>query len=50
MKNLNKERGVTFLFSTHDEKVMKYLDRIVSLEDGKVANDEVFQSKEEVVV
>ena len=39
MKNLNKELNVTFLFATHDEKVMKYLDRIVSLEDGRVVND-----------
>lgn len=41
MKNLNKELGVTFLFSTHDEKVMQYLDRIVSLEDGKVVGDKL---------
>lgn len=40
MKKLNKELGVTFLFSTHDEKVMQYLDRIISLEDGKVVKDE----------
>ena len=39
MKKLNKELNVTFLFSTHDEKVMKYLDRIISLEDGKVVSD-----------
>lgn len=39
MKKLNKELEVTFLFATHDEKVMKYLDRIVSLEDGKVVSD-----------
>jgi len=39
MKTLNKELNVTFLFATHDEKVMKYLDRIVSLEDGKVVSD-----------
>lgn len=39
MKELNKELNVTFLFSTHDEKVMKYLDRIISLEDGKVVGD-----------
>jgi putative ABC transport system ATP-binding protein len=39
MKNLNKELNVTFLFATHDEKVMKYLDRIVSLEDGRIVND-----------
>lgn len=41
MKKLNKELGVTFIFSTHDEKVMQYLDRIVSLEDGKVVSDEL---------
>jgi putative ABC transport system ATP-binding protein len=39
MKKLNDELKVTFLFATHDEKVMKYLDRIVSLEDGKVVSD-----------
>ena len=39
MKKLNEELKVTFLFATHDEKVMKYLDRIVSLEDGKVVSD-----------
>lgn len=41
MKKLNEELKVTFLFATHDEKVMKYLDRIVSLEDGKVVSDKV---------
>ncbi|MBX2840812.1 MAG: ABC transporter ATP-binding protein [Flammeovirgaceae bacterium] len=41
MKKLNEELDTTFLFSTHDEKVMEYLDRIVHLEDGKVVRDEV---------
>lgn len=41
MKDLNRELKTTFLFSTHDEKVMKYLDRIIHLEDGKVIEDEV---------
>ncbi len=40
MKKLNKELKVTFIFATHDEKVMKYLDRIVNLADGKIAADE----------
>jgi putative ABC transport system ATP-binding protein len=44
MKKLNEELKVTFLFATHDEKVMKYLNRIVSLEDGKVANDKVINA------
>jgi putative ABC transport system ATP-binding protein len=39
MKNLNRELKTTFIFATHDEKVMKYLDRIISLEDGKVVKD-----------
>jgi putative ABC transport system ATP-binding protein len=40
MKQLNKELKTTFVFSTHDEKVMKYLDRIVYLKDGMVEKDE----------
>jgi len=40
MQKLNQELGVTFLFSTHDEKVMQYLKRKVSLADGKVVSDE----------
>jgi putative ABC transport system ATP-binding protein len=39
MKNLNHELKTTFIFATHDEKVMKYLNRIISLEDGKVIRD-----------
>jgi putative ABC transport system ATP-binding protein len=39
MKKLNRELKTTFIFATHDEKVMKYLDRIISLEDGKVVKD-----------
>lgn len=41
MKNINRELNTTFIFSTHDEKVMQYLDRIISLEDGQVAKDEL---------
>ena len=40
MKELNKELNTTFLFSTHDEKVMNYLTRIIHLEDGEVDRDE----------
>jgi putative ABC transport system ATP-binding protein len=39
MKRLNQELKTTFIFATHDEKVMKYLNRIISLEDGKVVKD-----------
>lgn len=41
MKTLNKELNTTFLFSTHDEKVMRYLDRMVHLADGKLIKDEM---------
>jgi putative ABC transport system ATP-binding protein len=39
MKKLNRELHTTFIFATHDEKVMRYLNRIISLEDGKVVKD-----------
>lgn len=39
MKNLNRELKTTFIFATHDEKVMRYLNRIISLEDGKIVKD-----------
>ena len=41
MKQLNQELDTTFLFSTHDEKVMQYLDRIIHLRDGRVEEDEI---------
>lgn len=41
MKKLNRELKTTFIFATHDEKVMQYLDRIISLEDGKIVKDEL---------
>lgn len=41
MKRLNAELKTTFIFSTHDEKVMQYLDRIVSLRDGKLEENKV---------
>jgi putative ABC transport system ATP-binding protein len=41
MKKLNRELNTTFLFATHDEKVMQYLNRIVRLDDGKVVKDEL---------
>ena len=40
MKQINKDFETTFLFSTHDEKVMKYLDCIIHLRDGRVEEDE----------
>jgi putative ABC transport system ATP-binding protein len=44
MKKLNKELNTTFIFATHDEKVMQYLERKISLEDGKIVKDEVLKN------
>ena len=41
MEKLNKELNTTFIFATHDDKVIKYLQRKISLEDGKVVKDEI---------
>ena len=40
MEDLNRDLGTTFLFSTHDEKVIGYLRRTITLADGRVAADE----------
>ena len=37
---LNKDLQATFIFATHDEKVISYLHRKITLVDGKIANDE----------
>jgi putative ABC transport system ATP-binding protein len=41
MAALNQDLGTTFLFSTHDEKVVAYLRRRIVLRDGAVASDEL---------
>ena len=41
MVNLNKELKTTFLFATHDEKVIGYLKRKIFLLDGSIARDEI---------
>jgi putative ABC transport system ATP-binding protein len=45
MVSLNHDLGTTFLFSTHDEKVIRYLRRKISLIDGRVAADEKQQGQ-----
>jgi putative ABC transport system ATP-binding protein len=41
MESLNRELKTTFLFATHDEKVIGYLRRKIFLNDGKITNDEM---------
>jgi putative ABC transport system ATP-binding protein len=40
MERLNRDLGTTFLFATHDPKVMQYLRRKITLDDGRVVADE----------
>ena len=39
LSKLNTEMSTSFVFATHDEKIMGYLKRIIHLEDGKILND-----------
>ena len=45
MEKLNKDLNTTFIFATHDEKVIHYLRRKISLEDGRVITDEIISHK-----
>jgi putative ABC transport system ATP-binding protein len=38
MEKLNEEEHITFIFSTHDQRVMQKARRIITLEDGKIVN------------
>ena len=40
MRKLNENDGMTFIFSTHDNRVIKQAKRVVTLEDGKIISDE----------
>ncbi len=40
MRRLNQEEGITFIFSTHDKRVIDRAKRIITLEDGKVLSEE----------
>jgi len=38
MEKLNEEENITFIFSTHDQRVMQKARRIITLEDGKIVS------------
>lgn len=40
MEKLNKEEKITFIFSTHDVRVVNKARRVITLEDGKIVSDE----------
>ena len=43
MEKLNKEEQITFIFSTHDQRVVKKARRVITVEDGKVKEDTLAQ-------
>ena len=36
MRRINRERGTTFVFSTHDPRIMKAADRVLEMTDGRL--------------
>jgi putative ABC transport system ATP-binding protein len=50
MKDINRTLGTTFVFSTHDKKVMAKADRLVRIEDGRISLLGVRAGKRWVVV
>ena len=44
LKKLGRERGTTTLMVTHDNRILDLADRIITLEEGRVVNDETIQS------
>ncbi len=43
MRRLHRDEGVTFLFSTHDPRLLEHVDTIVEIEDGRIATPGVPQ-------
>jgi len=41
MARLNKEENMTFVFSTHDQRVIDRAKRVITLDDGKIISDEI---------
>ena len=40
MKKIQKEHNTTFIFATHDEKIVSNVDRLITLVDGNIVKDE----------
>jgi putative ABC transport system ATP-binding protein len=47
MTRLNQETGVTFVFATHDPRVIEYARRVVTLRDGLIVENEVKETEAE---
>lgn len=40
MEDMNKKKGTTFVFSTHDPQVMGHAKRLINIRDGQIESDE----------
>ncbi len=43
MREMNRAKGVTFVFTTHDPRLLEHVDRKILLRDGQIERDEVLQ-------
>lgn len=41
MRQMNRGHGVTFIFTTHDQRLLEHVDRRILLQDGRIVRDEV---------
>lgn len=48
MEDINRDQRTTFIFSTHDQKVIEHLRRKITLVDGRIAKDEIPAAAREV--
>ena len=39
LRHMNRDHGVTFIFSTHDKLVMEFSQRLITLRDGRIVDD-----------
>lgn len=46
MENLNREENMTFVFSTHDQRVIDRAHRIINLEDGLISEDKIVKKNQ----
>jgi len=49
MRDLNRSLGLTFIFSTHDQRLLEHTPRIVRLTDGQIASDNQGESHGQVL-
>ena len=40
MERLNRETNTAFIFATHDPRVVAYARRVITLQDGKIVDDQ----------